>query len=389
MNTKELVKELKNRLKISDVAQQLGCEIFPSGNMRCIFPERHSHGDRTPSVTLNDEYNTFKCWVCDDVNGDIISLVRLKNNATFSEALQILCDMAGIEYPTYSYKQSYNNSNNGFNNVSSKRSNLLDQNHLHLNSQNNDVNKTEIKDNSKSDENKTKVFDSVKNNVEFQQKRLSIIKAFLRLLEPPSGAGLYYLKKRQILDRVIRQQYILMIHDYAFVNERLKSQFQLEDLQEVGMYSLKGNLKFYKHPLIFPYFDLNGTPVYFQSRAIDSSVVPKELSLKGNIPCPYNMRVLNKRQGLVYVCEGVIDTLSLIQFNNDAVGIPGVKNFKPEWVSLFENKRVIVAFDEDEAGRQGRDKVIELLESANIEVKPSKLLKEGMDMNDFFNQKRF
>ena len=92
----------------------------------------------------------------------------------------------------------------------------------------------------------------------------------------------------------------------------------------MGLFSEKGNLKYYKHPLFFPYLDTKRRSFYFQARAIDSTVVPKELNLRGTVPYPYNVSALDEKPGWVYLCEGVVDTLTFLGQRIAAIGIPGV-----------------------------------------------------------------
>lgn len=57
---------------------------------RCPF-----HDDRRPSMQINAERQSWKCWVC-DVGGDVFSFVMQREGMTFPEALQFLADKAGI-----------------------------------------------------------------------------------------------------------------------------------------------------------------------------------------------------------------------------------------------------------------------------------------------------
>ncbi|XZE19832.1 DNA primase [Pirellulaceae bacterium SH449] len=53
------------------------------------------HDDRRPSLQVNPDRQTWKCWVC-DVGGDVFSFVMKRENVTFPEALRMLADRAGI-----------------------------------------------------------------------------------------------------------------------------------------------------------------------------------------------------------------------------------------------------------------------------------------------------
>lgn len=57
---------------------------------RCPF-----HDDRRPSMQVNPERQSWKCWVC-DVGGDVFSFVMQREGMSFPEALQFLADRAGI-----------------------------------------------------------------------------------------------------------------------------------------------------------------------------------------------------------------------------------------------------------------------------------------------------
>ena len=57
------------------------------------------HDDSKPSLTVDPERQTFRCWVC-DIGGDIFSFVMRHDKVTFPEALQMLADRAGIPLST-------------------------------------------------------------------------------------------------------------------------------------------------------------------------------------------------------------------------------------------------------------------------------------------------
>lgn len=53
------------------------------------------HDDSRPSLQVNPERQSFKCWVC-DIGGDIFSFVMKQENVAFPEALAMLAERAGI-----------------------------------------------------------------------------------------------------------------------------------------------------------------------------------------------------------------------------------------------------------------------------------------------------
>lgn len=54
------------------------------------------HDDTRPSLTVNQERQSWKCWVC-DIGGDIFSWVMRRDGVEFREALEMLAERAGVE----------------------------------------------------------------------------------------------------------------------------------------------------------------------------------------------------------------------------------------------------------------------------------------------------
>ena len=102
--TNEELKQFKAAISITSVAQSLGISVS-HGRFRCLFPQRHTHGDRTPSVSISEERGTFRCWVCDDVRGDVISLVQIVKDCSFVEALSWLMEQYPFLVPPTARKE--------------------------------------------------------------------------------------------------------------------------------------------------------------------------------------------------------------------------------------------------------------------------------------------
>jgi DNA primase len=63
------------------------------------------HDDRRPSLQVNPDRQTWKCWVC-DIGGDVFSFVMKREGCDFREALQMLADRAGISLGTTQQKKA-------------------------------------------------------------------------------------------------------------------------------------------------------------------------------------------------------------------------------------------------------------------------------------------
>ncbi len=54
------------------------------------------HDDTRPSLQINPQRQSFKCWVC-DIGGDIFSFIMKMENVDFPEALAMLAERGGVE----------------------------------------------------------------------------------------------------------------------------------------------------------------------------------------------------------------------------------------------------------------------------------------------------
>ena len=54
------------------------------------------HDDSRPSLQVNPDRQSFKCWVC-DYGGDVFSFIMRSENLEFREALELLAERAGID----------------------------------------------------------------------------------------------------------------------------------------------------------------------------------------------------------------------------------------------------------------------------------------------------
>lgn len=377
----EALRRLKAANPILEVARDLGLEVTRR-RIRCPRPENHAHGDRTPSVTLSPERGTFKCWVCADVKGDVVDLVRLVRRLGFTEAVRFLearspgllpaipSVPSGPSRPAPAAPQPKD---------ARPRRAAATEPELSLWG-------------AAADRTPSTHAPTTPALPETPPKLPSVppvetanpapgLKALLELAAPVRGKAAAWLKSRRIFKRTWDGQGLRVVEDYRAVSDGLRARFSTAQLQAWGLFNADGNLRYYRHSLLLPYFDRD-KPVYLQARALDPAVVPKELSLSGPIPLPYNARLLDGNPGRLYLCEGVVDTLTLLEAGFPAVGVPGASNFKNSWVSRFSGKTVFVAFDADAAGEAGAAKVIAALAEGGVEAHRLQI-PAGKDINDW------
>jgi DNA primase len=88
--------EAKERVKQAvDIVDLVGSHIQLRRQGRNYVGLCPWHDDSRPSLQVNPERQSFKCWVC-DIGGDVFSFVMKIEGVEFREALQMLADRAGI-----------------------------------------------------------------------------------------------------------------------------------------------------------------------------------------------------------------------------------------------------------------------------------------------------
>lgn len=89
----------------------------------------------------------------------------------------------------------------------------------------------------------------------------------------------------------------------------------------------------------------------------------------------------------ILLCEGEWDRIVALQNGLNAVtDTAGAKVFKPEWAKFFKGKNVYIAYDEDETGKRGAQRVRRVLEDVaeSIYGVTLDLDVKGGDVTDFF-----
>lgn len=117
---------------------------------------------------------------------------------------------------------------------------------------------------------------------------------------------------------------------------------------------------------IFPAFGSKGLITDYSHAKLGE----KLHSLDGSETGILNLTCLEKsyKDRPIFICEGAYDTLALkwlFSFLNQpkyVVGVPGTGTFKKEWLPIFSDRHVVVAYDKDEAGDKGINKVANTLQ---------------------------
>jgi DNA primase len=88
--------DIKERVKQAvDIVDLVGSHLQLRRQGRNYVAICPWHDDTRPSLQINPERQSFKCWVC-DIGGDVFSFVMKMEGVEFREALQMLAERAGI-----------------------------------------------------------------------------------------------------------------------------------------------------------------------------------------------------------------------------------------------------------------------------------------------------
>jgi DNA primase len=91
--------DLKERVRDAiDIVDLVGGYISLKRSGRGLVGLCPWHDDSRPSLQVNHERQTFRCWVC-DIGGDVFNFVMRMEKLEFREAIEQLADRAGIEMP--------------------------------------------------------------------------------------------------------------------------------------------------------------------------------------------------------------------------------------------------------------------------------------------------
>ncbi len=328
---KQNLDQLRAEIPILELAERLGLEIRRK-QARCFNSQAHTHGDKKPSLGFDTKTNRFKCFAC-GVSGSVIDLYMAIKGVDFNTAVNDLSE--GRITARLNYRASY----------------------------------PEAKAPKKLAGDYSEIYERL---ALFCSGRSKEATDYL------TGAS------RGLSEATINKFNVFSINDYQKTNQYLKDSFSLETLKASGLVNDKGNLIFYRHKLITPFYS-DGKLIFLQGRSFDGQH-PKYLNLIDTPKPIFNLDTLkNLKQGdRVYICEGVFDAMRLEQEGYNAVAILGVTDFRPEEAELFRGFEVVLALDNDEAGKNMMSEYVGIFNLKGMSVRLKQLPEGIKDITDYF-----
>lgn len=328
MNNQDL-NHLRNDTPIIELAERLGLEVKRK-QARCFNAIAHKNGDKKPSLGFDTKTNRFKCFAC-GVSGSAIDLYMALKKVDIKTAIQELGNGATS---SYSYTPAPG----------------------------------PTKKTTTSQTNTNQVYESLMSTVSLDKETTD------------------YLLSRGLTREIVERFKVTAVEDYATVNKQLKEKYGLETLQKAGLYGDKGNLIFYKHKVVVPFYE-GGKVVFLQGRNLDGKH-PKYLNLAKDGKPIFNAEAMQTLadNAKVYLCEGVFDAMRLAQEGYNAVAILGVTDFTEGKVDQFKRFDVILALDNDDTGRDMTQVIAKLFYLTGKTVKIKQLPEGIKDITDYFLQ---
>lgn len=308
------------------------------------------HFEKTPSFTVNEYDQFFKCFGC-GVGGDVITFVRKMESCDFYDACKILAKEAGMEMPEV-------------------------------------TNDAKI---AKQKKDMDKAYNILKETARYYYNNLK---------KPEAKPALEYLAQRRVTPETINAFGLGYSLGWNEVITYLKSKgYSFEDMKMAGVAESKNGRYFdcYANRLIFPIINARGDVVGFSARVLGKSDFAKYKNTADTIlfdksRCVFGINLVKKEKqtnGLdkIIIVEGQMDVIALWQSGvKNAVACMGTAmtlNHAREIKKLVD--KVVLCFDGDGAGIKATRRSIDLLAQSGLEVFVV-AMPEGLDPDEYIQK---
>lgn len=323
----EEVAEVRRRADIADIIGRYLTVQKRGREYRAVCP---FHDDHDPSLHINPDMQIYKCFVC-GAGGNMFTFVQNYENVSFPEAVEKVADLIGFP-------------------LSVKADRAVVQ----------------------QDPQKERYHNVLKETIRFTCYEINSEEA---------KEAKAYLDKRG-MDETIRSQFEIGFNPG---NDRLSKFLKAKGFAEADMVSVNvartgasGISDVFANRITFPIHDAAGNPIGFSARTMDPDNPSKYVNTtdtplfhKGEIVYnAHRARMSARREGKVYVCEGVTDVIAFARAGvQNAVCTLGTSCTKQQIEILHHMApRVIFCYDGDAAGQNATMKAGRLAREAGCEV---------------------
>lgn len=154
-----------------------------------------------------------------------------------------------------------------------------------------------------------------------------------------------------------------------------------------------------KRNLVFPIYGEDGLVERISLRSsIEPNIEPKEIQLVVNPSKETRDFFIDipKKAETVVIGEAILDSLSFreVDANVGIIGLTGAAKtrllckFISENKEIFQGKKIVLALDNDEAGRKAAEKIVDALKKINVRYQLFSYPENIKDPNDYLNKDR-
>lgn len=319
------LQELKYKTDITDIVSTYVSLKKRGATLVGLCP---FHNEKTPSFTVYPETQSFYCFGC-AAGGDAVTFIRKIENLDYIDAVKMLAQRAGLQMPTDGFDDS----------ISKRRRRIYEANRA-----------------------AAKYFHSV-------------------LMSEEGSKALEYYRNRKFTLHTIRKFGLGYAPDkWDGLLKHLRSQgFSLTELYEAGLVrkGQKNNYyDFFRNRVMTPIIDVRGNVVAFGGRVLDDSK-PKYINTNDTLAYKKTNEVFglnfakDSGKSEIILCEGYMDVIAMNQagFTNCVAGCgTALTNEQVHLISRYANE-VVLAYDNDEAGRKALDKAVNLFRNTDIKIR--------------------
>ncbi len=319
------LQELVERNDIVDVVSEYVSLTKRSGSNRfglCPF-----HSEKTPSFSVSPDRQIYHCFGCGK-GGGVINFIMEIENLSFPEAVAFLAKRVGMQMPEEADDRD-----------AKRRRRLLDLNR-------------------------------------------DAAKFFYSCLSKPEGRpALDYMAKRQILPATAKRFGLGYAPDtwdslIKAMSALGYSEYEMFDAGLVRKGKNGGHYDTFRNRLMFPVIDVRGDFIGFSGRILGDGE-PKYMNTPETMVFSKsrNLFALNlakkSKSGHIILAEGNVDVVMMHQAGFDGAVASLGTSLTPEQARLISHyvNEVIIAYDNDGAGKKAAQRAIGLLEKLDLKVK--------------------
>lgn len=203
-----------------------------------------------------------------------------------------------------------------------------------------------------------------------------------------NDAKSYLVNSRGFSEEVVKKLEIRDIQNPYEFFKQLEKAWGSERLLKCGLLKKDdtGKIKpiWWDHVIVFPFINLDKKIIYLQARRLKTDNNIKYINLKGvkkgifNINCIGEMKPGEK----LFICEGIPDTITMIELGHKAIGILGANSFNDKDINRLLDYNIHIVPDSDSAGQGMARKIIDSFKRVGKIVTRVELPKGKKDINE-------